>query len=39
MEGMDVSHKQAIRLIKLALECGEYGLAGDLLRFIIPPSE
>ncbi|GAX78137.1 hypothetical protein CEUSTIGMA_g5579.t1 [Chlamydomonas eustigma] len=39
MEGMNVSHKQAIRLINLALMRGEYGLAGDLLRFIMPPSE
>ncbi len=39
MEGFVVSHRQAIRLIQLALERDEYGLVGDLLRFIMPPSE
>ena len=39
MEGFSVSHTQAIRLILLALERDEFGLVGDLLRFIMPPSE
>ena len=39
MEGFSVSHTQAIRLILLALQRDEYGLVGDLLRFIMPPSE
>ena len=39
MEGFSVSHTQAIRLIQLALQQSEYGLVGDLLRFILPPSK
>ena len=39
MEGFSISHTHAIRLILLALEREEFGLVGDLLRFIMPPSE
>ncbi|KAK9828450.1 hypothetical protein WJX72_000056 [[Myrmecia] bisecta] len=39
IEGAQAAHKLSLRLIQEALEGGQYELAAELLRFVIPPGE
>ena len=39
VEGGSKSHELALRLVREALDGGEYGLVADLLRFLMPPED
>lgn len=39
IEGASPAQQAALQLIQAALQAGQYGLAADLLRFMVPPGE
>jgi hypothetical protein len=39
IEGSSQARLQAVQLIQAALEVAQYSLAGDLLRFLVPPGD
>ena len=39
IEGSIQARLQALQLIQAALEVAQYSLAGDLLRFLVPPGD